>query len=115
MKKTKLVLKSVILTSASFAGYNIGSGFATGVEAMQFFGAWGGKRAFLGIIISLFISMIVLIAIYVTGFEQRFEKSGEVYHYFCGKHLGSVFDYYIYISMICVTLTMMSGASATIS
>jgi uncharacterized membrane protein YkvI len=86
-----------------------------GVEALQFFGAWGGKFAFLGNALALLTSIVVLIAVYVTGFEQHFEKSSEVYHYFCGKHFGIVLDYYIYVSMICVTLIMMSGAGATIS
>ncbi len=115
MENNKFVFKSVLLTSASFAGYNIGSGFATGVEALQFFGAWGGKFAFSGIALALLTSMVVLIVIYVTGFEQHFDKSSEIYHYFCGKYFGIVLDYYIYISMMCITLTMMSGAGATIS
>jgi len=115
MKKDKRVFKSVLLTSASFAGYNIGSGFATGVEALQFFAAWGGKFAFSGIFLALLTSMAVLIAIYVIGFEQRFDKNSDIYHYFCGKYFGIVLDYYIYVSMIFVTFTMMSGAGATIS
>jgi uncharacterized membrane protein YkvI len=115
MEDHRLKFKSVLLTSASFAGYTIGSGFATGVEALQFFGAWGGKLAFSGIIIAALFSMAVLIAVYVTGFEQHFDKDSEVYYHFCGKHLGAALDRYIYICMICVTLTMMSGAGATIS
>ena len=115
MENNKLAFKSILLTSASFAGYNIGSGFATGVEALQFFGAWGGTFAFSGIALALLTSVGALIAIYVTGFEQHFDKDSEVYHYFCGKYFGIVIDYYIYISMICVALTMMSGAGATIS
>ena len=115
MEDNKLMVRSVLLTSASFTGYNIGSGFATGIEALQFFGSWGAKFAFSGIAIALFISMAVLTAIYVTGFERRFDTSSEVYHYFCGEHIGIIFDYYIYLSMICVVLTMMSGAGATIS
>lgn len=115
MKDERSVFKIALLTSASFAGYNIGSGFATGIEALQFFGSWGGIRAFIAITVALLIAMAVLSVIYVTGYEQQFDDSKQVYRYFCGKHVGAIFDYYIYISMILVTLMMMSGAGATIN
>ena len=115
MKDESSVLKIVLLTSTSFAGYNIGSGFATGIEALQFFGSWGGAHAFIAIAIALIVETTVLSAVYVTGYEQHFDDSKRVYRYFCGKIMGPVFDYYIYISMILVTLTMMSGAGATIN
>jgi uncharacterized membrane protein YkvI len=82
---------------------------------LQFFGSWGGVRAFIGIAIALTVATVVLSAVYVTGYEQQFDDSKQVYRYFCGKRVGVVFDYYIYISMILVTLTMMSGAGATIN
>lgn len=111
----KSVIKMVMLTSASFAGYNIGSGFATGIEALQFFASWGSGKAYISITIALLVSVVVMSAVYITGYEQQFKDSKEVYRYFCGKHVGVIFDYYIYISMILVTLTMMSGAGATIN
>lgn len=40
MEEKASVFRVVLLTSASFAGYNIGSGFVTGIEALQFFGSW---------------------------------------------------------------------------
>ena len=43
----KSVIKMVMLTSASFAGYNIGSGFATGIEVLQFFASWGSGKAYI--------------------------------------------------------------------
>lgn len=114
MKSKTSTARFVLLTSASFAGYNIGSGFATGVEALQFFASWGAWHALLGLIIAFVATILVFCAVYVTGFEQKFVGSKEVYRYFCGKRLGVFFDYYIYISMILITLTMMSGAGATI-
>ena len=103
-----------VVNKRLFAGYNIGSGLQDRGRGPQFFGAWAENLHF-GNALALLTSIVVLIAVYVTGFEQHFEKSSEVYHYFCGKHFGIVLDYYIYVSMICVTLIMMSGAGATIS
>lgn len=115
MNHDNTIFKTVLLTSASFAGYNIGSGFATGIEALQFFASWGGAHAVISILIALAVAIIVLSAVYVTGYEQQFDNSKKVYRYFCGDRLGIVFDYYIYLSMLLVTLTMMSGAGATIN
>ena len=115
MKDSKSPFASVLLTSASFAGYNIGSGFATGVEPLQFFGAWGAQYAFWGVFIAALVCIAVLSAVYVTGYEQQFTKGNEIYSHFFGRRLGIVLDCYIYVSMICVTLTMMSGAGATVS
>ena len=115
MKDHRCARRAVLLTSASFAGYNIGSGFATGIEALQFFGSWGAARACVGILIAAAVAAVVLGAVYVTGYEQQFDDSKKVYRYFCGKRVGVLFDGYIYLSMIVVTLTMLSGAGATIS
>lgn len=66
----KSVIKMVMLTSASFAGYNIGSGFATGIEALQFFASWGSGKAYISITIALLVSVVVMSAVYITGYEQ---------------------------------------------
>ena len=113
--KNRAVARASILTAAAFAGHNIGSGFATGTEALQYFASWGAKKAFIGIAIALAVAAIVLTTVFITGYEQKFKDGKQVYHYFCGKKLGVVFDYYIYLSMIFVVLTMMSGTGATIN
>lgn len=115
MENKRQALRSILITGASFTGYNIGSGFATGVEAMQFFGVWGGKLAFISIAIATLLSIATFIVVYTTGYEQRFSESKSVYYYFFGRRFGVVLDYYIYLSMLFVVLTMMSGAGATIS
>lgn len=115
LKASRTLISTVILTSASFAGYNIGSGFATGIESQQFFASWGAKTAFVGIIIAMIVSSIVLASIYLTGYELHFADNNKIYYCLFGKHLGVFFDWYIYISIILVILTMMSGAGATIN
>lgn len=113
--KNRAIVRAAIFTAAAFAGHNIGSGFATGTEALQYFASWGTKNAFIGIAIAFIVASIVLTAVFITGYEQKFKDGKQVYHYFCGEKLGVVFDYYIYLSMIFVVLTMMSGTGATIN
>lgn len=107
--------KTILLISASFAGYNIGSGFATGMEALQFFCSWGRRFAFAGLLIALSVCMLLLICIYITGYEQKFDVPKDIYIHFCGKRFSFFLDSYIYLSMLCVAITMISGAGATIN
>ena len=115
MKEKNGIIRSAFITGASFTGYNIGSGFATGMEATQFFVSWGARKAAVGLIIAFFTALSVLTAVYVCGFEKKFDDSKKVYRYFCGEKFGAVFDGYMYISMILITLTLISGAGATVN
>lgn len=114
MVQRNAVWKTVLLTSGSFTGYNIGSGFATGTEALQFFASWGTVWGFLGIATAIALTAAVLTTVYVVGYQQQFPDSKQVYRYFFGKRLGAAMDYYVYGTMILITLTMMAGAGATI-
>jgi len=111
--KNKSICGAVLLTSASFAGYNIGSGFATGIEGQQFFAAYGAKYAYIGMLISIALLALVLAPVYIVGYEQQFQDDKTIYRYFCGRKMGAVFDAYVYFSIGLVILTMMSGAGAT--
>lgn len=114
MNKNQTFLKTVLLTGGSFAGYNIGSGFATGMEGQQFFAVWGFPSAFIAVFISMLATAIALAPVYVMGFSKRKEAGFNVYHYYCGAKIGQWIDWYIYASIFMVILTMMSGAGATI-
>lgn len=113
--KNKDLIKAVVITSASFAGYNIGSGFATGTEALQFFASWGAGKAFVSVLIATLFAMVSLLAVYATGFDEKFADNKQIYKYFFGSRLGFVFEIYIYGSMLIMVLAMMSGAGATIN
>lgn len=119
MGKTKKVntgssaLKTVLLLSYSFAGYNIGSGFATGMEGQQFFAVWGYPTAFLSVLVSMLTAALVFVPVYLVGFSRKADPDYNVYHYYCGDKLGTLLDWYMYFSILLVILTMMSGAGAT--
>ena len=42
-KNNKLNMKQAIILGSSMAAMEIGSGFATGAELLQFIGSWGGN------------------------------------------------------------------------
>jgi len=115
MKKKSTALKTALLASGSFAGYNIGSGFATGIEGQQFFASWGNPVAFVVLIIAVITTGLIFIPVYVIGFKKKSDEHYNVYHYYCGHKMGIATDWYMYISILIVILTMMSGAGAAIN
>ncbi len=115
MDKKQSTAKSALLASASFAGYNIGSGFATGLEGQQFFASWGGTNALIGLIVALLTTAVVFIPVYLVGYKKKADEKYNVYHYYCGDKIGTVIDWYMYFSILLIILTMMSGAGATIN
>lgn len=115
MKKNNTALKTALLTSGSFAGYNIGSGFATGIEGQQFFASWGNQFAFVGLFIAVITTALIFIPVYLIGFMKKSDENYNVFHYYCGQKIGTAIDWYMYISILIVILTMMSGAGATIN
>lgn len=114
MRQNHSLAASVLLTSASFAGYNIGSGFATGIEGQQFFAVWGARDGFAGLLLAMVVAAAVLAAVYLAGFRERDNGSRDAYAYFFGPRLGRIFNWYIYLSIILVIFTLTSGAGATI-
>jgi len=112
--KGKTGFLMAIWAGASFAGYNIGSGYATGVETMQFYVPWGKELAFVGIIFSMLFAIAMLIPLYMAGRENSMGES-EIYEYFCGKKMGKFFEIYIYVNMLVIIFGMMSGSGATLN
>ncbi len=113
--KSGFSLKTALVTGAAFTGYNIGSGFAAGVEPMQFFASWGAGRGFLSIIVACVFLMAGLCVIYVGGQGKEFSEDREIYRYFGGRLFGTFVDYYVYFMLVLVTFTMISGAGATLN
>lgn len=107
-------IAAAVVTGASFVGFNVGSGFATGVEPLQFFSAWGWTGALVSLGTACLIVMLVFTLVYLSGFDRHYSDENQVYRHFFGTRLYKVFIFYIYATMTLATLTMLSGAGATI-
>lgn len=100
--------------AGAYTAYHIGSGFATGNEITQFFVSWGGYTPFVVFGIAALFAFVTNFIMYRTGFLKTFDKPNKYYYYFCGKYLGRVFDYYVYITLVAFVLVMITGSGATI-
>ncbi|MDD2215075.1 MAG: hypothetical protein PHR60_01735 [Eubacteriales bacterium] len=105
--------RKVISFAGAFIAFLIGSGFATGQEVLQYFTSYGYWGIAGGI-----VTMILLIYVgtdFITvGYEKRFPKPGEIFHYYCGHALGKFFDYFSILFIYMSFMVMVAGAGATL-
>jgi uncharacterized membrane protein YkvI len=90
----------------------IGSGFATGQEILQYFtsyGWWGILGT--GLVVLLLITY-VSVEFLLVGQARKFARPSEIFRYYCGKHLGTFFDYFSVLFVFLSFTVMVSGAGA---
>jgi uncharacterized membrane protein YkvI len=114
MDKQFVSWKKVAAFAGAYIAFLIGSGFATGQEILQYFTSYG----YLGIAGAL---MMMLLMIYVgvnfitVGQVKKFPKPSEIFHYYCGKALGTFFDFFSVIFIFMSFMVMIAGAGATLN
>lgn len=106
---------SVLLLAGSYTSYNIGSAFASGNEALQFFGSFGGYWPYIMIGVCIIITAITAYMMYAASYTKGFTKANQGYYYFCGKYIGFVYDWFISLTLICFILAMLAGSGATVN
>lgn len=104
----------VLSYAGAFIAFLIGSGFATGQEVTQYFSAYGFK-GILGVAVVFLLFLYVGISFMTVGQERNFKNGNEIYRYYCGKVIGTFYDYFsiafIYMSFI----VMVGGAGAAVN
>ncbi|MGO1183242.1 MAG: YkvI family membrane protein [Micrococcaceae bacterium] len=108
--------KTSILRIFTYAGaiiaFLIGSGFATGQEIMQYFTSYGYWGVFgTGLLVLLLITY-VSVEFLVVGQVKKFDKPKSIFHYYCGKYLGTFFDFFSIIFVFLSFTVMVAGAGA---
>lgn len=113
-KKDKVSLIRVIIMGGAFIGLLIGSGFTTGQEIMQYFVSywyWGIAAVVLMFVLFVYVGMSFV----AVGYEQQFEEPKNIYHYYCGKYVGTFFDYFSSIFLFMSFWVMVAGAGAAVN
>lgn len=113
-KKKSVNIINVIKVAGSFIALLIGAGFATGQEALQFFGSEG----VLGLA-SIFIAFIILVyaslSLMKLGHERGFTNLTESFKYYLGDILGTIFSWYAVLVLFLSYSIMVAGAGAAIN
>lgn len=105
--------KRALILAGACISLVIGSGFATGQELVQYFTAYGlGGLAVVAIFAIVFIYYNLNFA--RVGAQEKYDVGNKVFQHFCGKKLGTFFDYYSTAFCYMSFFVMIGGASSTL-
>ncbi|GAA3301843.1 YkvI family membrane protein [Glutamicibacter nicotianae] len=108
----RLSPKRVLTFAGAIIAFLIGSGFATGQEILQYFTSYGYWGIFGTGALVLALMSYVIIEFFLVGQAKKFDKPSQIFHYYCGKHLGSFFDYFSILFVFLSFAVMVAGAGA---
>jgi uncharacterized membrane protein YkvI len=110
------VAKTSVLRVLSYAGaivaFLIGSGSATGKEILQYFTSYGYWGVFGTGLLVLVLMTYVAVEFFTVGQAKKFERPSIIFHYYCGKHLGTFFDFFSVLFVFLSFTVMVAGAGA---
>jgi len=106
--------RTILALSATFAAYLMGSGFATGQEAMQFFGAHG-SYGLAGIALVFCCFIYACHTLLGTGQRLALTRNEDVFRHYCGSVIGVFLTWYTMIFIVAVHAVMLSGAGAALA
>jgi uncharacterized membrane protein YkvI len=99
--------------SGAFMAFLIGSGFATGQEAMQFFAAYG-MRGVLGALVTVLLFIYCCRTLLLAGHRHGLKRNEDAFRHFCGPYIGVFLTWYTMIFIVAVHAIMLAGAGATL-
>lgn len=105
--------KRILILAGAIIALVIGSGFATGQELLQYFTAYGLK-GFLVIAVFAVIFVYYNFQFAKVGAKKKYQIGNDIYRYYCGKYLGTFFDYYSTAFCYMSFFVMVGGASSTL-
>ena len=106
--------KRVLILAGAIIAFTIGSGFATGQEIVQYYTAYGiNTLSVLAVFVIAFLYYNFAFA--NAGAEEKFEKANDIYKYYCGKQLGTFFDYYSTLFCYMSLWVMVGGAAKNLN
>ena len=92
----------------------IGSGFASGQEAMQFFAAYG-TLGIVGCVIAIVLFAVMSGVLLDYGFKHKGADDFSAFRTFCGRYLGTFMEWFTILFCFLVEIIMVSGAGATLN
>ncbi len=90
----------------------IGSGFSSGQEILQFFGAFGTGRGALGLCLSLFLLALCVRRALLDAGNREMEERGGSFSYYCGPVLGVFLEWLAPVFLFLCYCVMLSGSGS---
>lgn len=112
MKKINWI--SVSMIAGAWVSFCIGSGFATGQELLQYFGAYG-VFGFGAIVVGMILHGYSSASFLKLGNEQQFHNPMDVFDYYCGKTFGKIFKFLSVFFLLLSPIVMIAGFGAALN
>ncbi|MCI8852312.1 MAG: hypothetical protein HFI32_02250 [Lachnospiraceae bacterium] len=98
--------------SGAVLAFFIGSGFASGQEILQFFGAYGTGKGALGLCLSLFFVYLCVYRILLDGGKRQNMRASELLNWYCGPYLGALLEWLTPFFLFLCYSVMLAGSGA---
>ncbi|MCO1337426.1 hypothetical protein BJH93_00715 [Kocuria polaris] len=109
--RTRIIPRALTFAGAIIA-FLIGSGFATGQEILQYFTSYGYAGLFGTGLLVLVLMTYVCVELLAVGQAEKFDRPSRIFHYYCGRHLGTFFDYFSILFVFLSFTVMVAGSGA---
>ncbi len=115
-EKGKVSPLRVVKYAGAYIAFEIGSGFATGQEILQFYTSYG-VYSIGAALISMVLFAWVGASVMKAGYEQARlpgSAAAKPYQLLCGPAAGTFFEYFVICYLFAVLAVMVSGAGASL-
>lgn len=92
--------------------FYIGAGFATMQEVMQYEASYG-SRFWIVIFVAALIYVYTNLSFAINGHRVRLKDGGEIYNVYCGKFIGTFFNWFSALFCYLSFVVMCGGANST--
>lgn len=104
---------TVLKLSGAFMAFLIGSGFATGQEALQFFAGYGSSGV-AGALVTVLLFIYTCSTLMKAGRRHGLKRNEDAFRHFCGPYIGVFLTWYTMVFIVAVHAIMLAGAGATL-
>ncbi len=111
--RKKVRIRSVIKYAGAYIAFEIGSGFATGQEILQFYTSYG-VMSIGAALVSMFLFAWAGGSLMKIGHETGEEAAAKPYQLLCGRVMGAFYEYFVLFYLFAVLAVMISGAGASL-
>ena len=86
-------IKRIIALCGACVGLYIGSGFASMQEVLQYEASYG-SLFWVVVVVTAAIYLYTNLSFSINGSRHKIKRGGDVYSIYCGKNIGSFYDYF---------------------
>ena len=114
MKKAAISIASVAALCGACIAFYIGAGFATMQEVMQYEASYG-SLFWVVIAVAAVIYLYTNISFATNGSRLKLKRGGDIYKHYCGKYVGTFYDYFSAFFCYVCFIVMCGGANSTVT